>query len=74
MRAPIAGEVPSPIDPPPGCVFNPRCAHADDRCRTERPELLINSGGLVACHAAEEGRLPRVEKPSGAHCPPPVSA
>jgi peptide/nickel transport system ATP-binding protein len=73
MRAPIAGEVPSPIDPPPGCVFNPRCAHADDRCRTERPELLVNRGGLVACHAAEEGRLPRAAKTSGAVCPPPVT-
>jgi peptide/nickel transport system ATP-binding protein len=73
LRAPIAGEVPSPIDPPPGCVFNPRCPHADGRCRSERPELLVNRGGLVACHAAEEGRLPRVEKTFGAVCPPPVT-
>ena len=61
-REPVAGEVPSPIDPPSGCAFHPRCPHADDRCRTERPELrtLAGNGGdatQVACHAVEEGRI-----------------
>ena len=74
-RAPIAGEVPSPIDPPPGCVFHPRCPHVGGRCSTERPELLEHEGGLVACHAVEEGRLPsRAEIPSGSVCTAPGKA
>jgi peptide/nickel transport system ATP-binding protein len=57
-REPVAGEVPSPIDPPPGCAFHPRCPFANERCRIERPELIDADGTLVACHAVEEGRLP----------------
>jgi peptide/nickel transport system ATP-binding protein len=57
-REPVAGEVPNPINPPPGCSFHPRCPFAKDRCRRERPELINAGGTLVACHAAEEGRLP----------------
>jgi peptide/nickel transport system ATP-binding protein len=58
-RTPVTGEVPSPIDPPTGCAFHPRCPYADSRCRRERPEpLAVAAGGLVACHAVEEGRLP----------------
>jgi peptide/nickel transport system ATP-binding protein len=57
-RDPVAGEVPNPIDPPPGCAFHPRCPFANDRCRQERPELIEAEGTLVACHAVEEGRLP----------------
>ncbi len=58
-RAPVAGEVPSPINPPSGCAFHPRCPFADDRCRRERPEPIAREGGgEVACHAAEEGRMP----------------
>ncbi|MGV7033319.1 ABC transporter ATP-binding protein [Methylobacterium symbioticum] len=53
-RTPVSGEIPNPIDPPPGCTFNPRCPHANDRCRSEVPALLDG----VACHAVEEGRLP----------------
>ena len=56
-REPVAGEVPNPIDPPPGCAFHPRCPHANERCRVERPSLLIAEGTLVACHAVEERRL-----------------
>src|SRR5580704_2319944 len=56
-REPVAGEVPNPIDPPPGCAFHPRCPYASDRCRNERPSLLVAGGALVACHAVEEGRL-----------------
>jgi peptide/nickel transport system ATP-binding protein len=57
-REPVAGEVPNPIDPPPGCAFHPRCPYANDRCRRERPSLLVAGGALVACHAVEERRLP----------------
>jgi peptide/nickel transport system ATP-binding protein len=58
QREPVAGEVPNPIDPPPGCAFHPRCPFANDRCRRDRPELFKSDGALVACHAVEEGRLP----------------
>jgi peptide/nickel transport system ATP-binding protein len=48
---PIAGELPSPLDPPPGCAFHPRCPHAFDRCRSERPPLReIAPGRFSACH------------------------
>ncbi len=57
-RTPVAGEVPNPLDPPSGCAFHPRCPHANDRCRAERPELVDFEGAQVACHAQEEGRLP----------------
>jgi len=57
-RTPVGGEVPNPLNPPPGCAFNPRCPHADARCRSERPELALTAqGSLVACHAVEEGRI-----------------
>ena len=47
----IEGEPPSPVLPPPGCRFNPRCAAADDRCRTEEPQLReVGPGHYVACH------------------------
>jgi peptide/nickel transport system ATP-binding protein len=52
-RIPVAGEVPNPLALPPGCAFNPRCPHANERCRTEVPPLLDN----VACHAVHEGRI-----------------
>jgi peptide/nickel transport system ATP-binding protein len=57
QRSPVAGEVPSPIDPPTGCAFHPRCPFANQRCRTERPKSQPIEGGSVACHAIEEGRL-----------------
>jgi peptide/nickel transport system ATP-binding protein len=59
-RERVAGEVPSPIDPPAGCAFHPRCPYANDRCRIERPELRSDGATLVACHAVEERRLPEV--------------
>ncbi len=60
-RTAVAGEVPNPLDPPPGCAFHPRCPLANDRCRRETPALKSATGdaaALVACHAVEEGRLP----------------
>ena len=46
----MEGDVPSPIDPPPGCAFHPRCSHAFDRCRLERPSLVeATSQHFVAC-------------------------
>lgn len=58
VREPVAGEVPNPINPPPGCAFHPRCPHANERCRRERPELRQFGPTRTACHAVEEGRLP----------------
>ena len=52
-RTPVAGEVPNPLAPPPGCAFHPRCPYANERCRTEVPAVINN----VACHAVEEGRI-----------------
>ena len=57
QRAPVAGEVPSSINPPAGCAFHPRCPYANERCRVERPKSLPIDGGEVACHAIEEKRL-----------------
>jgi peptide/nickel transport system ATP-binding protein len=62
-RIPVAGEVPSPINPPSGCLFHPRCPHAEERCRRERPELIEVDGTRVACHGVEEGRLAKTEAP-----------
>ncbi|MDL2336429.1 MAG: ATP-binding cassette domain-containing protein [Pseudomonadota bacterium] len=56
-RMPILGEVPNPMQPPSGCGFHPRCPHANERCRVERPVLKPIGGAQVACHAADEGRL-----------------
>jgi peptide/nickel transport system ATP-binding protein len=56
-RTPVQGEVPNPISPPSGCTFHPRCPHANDRCRVERPMLKDFQGIRVACHAMDEGRL-----------------
>ncbi|WP_427913874.1 ABC transporter ATP-binding protein [Ramlibacter sp. MMS24-I3-19] len=56
-RTPVQGEVPNPLSPPMGCAFNPRCPHANERCRVERPQLLPLRGVRVACHAVEEGRI-----------------
>jgi oligopeptide/dipeptide ABC transporter ATP-binding protein len=51
----LEGEIPSPINPPPGCRFNTRCPHAQDRCRKEVPEWReMSSKHHVACHFAEE--------------------
>ena len=46
----LAGEVPSPLSPPAGCRFHPRCPHALPRCSSEEPKLSPESGRLVACH------------------------
>ena len=53
VRAPLIGEPPSPIDPPPGCAFHPRCPLASDICRRERPALAQKQGREVACWAVE---------------------
>jgi peptide/nickel transport system ATP-binding protein len=47
----IQGELPSPLAPPTGCHFHPRCPHAFERCKTERPDIkIISPGHRSACH------------------------
>jgi peptide/nickel transport system ATP-binding protein len=55
-RTPVGGELPSPIAPPPGCAFHPRCPLANERCRVEKPAHTMAGDVEVACHAVEEGR------------------
>jgi len=58
-RIRLSGELPSPIDPPTGCAFNPRCPVAFDRCRKEAPPLEVKGGVEVACFAvADDGTAP----------------
>jgi len=49
-RMTLPGETPSPIAPPSGCAFHPRCPFAEPRCKNEEPALLTNDGHAVACH------------------------
>ena len=62
-RAPVPGEVPDPIDPPPGCAFHPRCPFAAARCRQEIPAPRRHGHSTVACHAVEEQRIPAYSGP-----------
>jgi peptide/nickel transport system ATP-binding protein len=59
----LQGELPSPLDPPPGCAFHVRCPMAQARCREERPLLRTVGGGRsVACHydlLEQSAALPR---------------
>lgn len=50
QRIPVKGEIPNPINPPPGCSFNPRCPLAFDLCRQQAPALIDG----VACHAVNQ--------------------
>jgi dipeptide transport system ATP-binding protein len=52
QRIVLRGELPSPLNPPSGCVFSSRCPYAVERCRAERPLPLPVDGRLVACHFA----------------------
>ena len=56
-RTPVQGEVPNPLEPPNGCSFHPRCPHANERCRSERPQQQLLGGIRIACHAVAEGRI-----------------
>jgi dipeptide transport system ATP-binding protein len=53
QRIVLKGELPSPLNPPTGCVFSTRCPHVTERCRTERPGLRQVADRQVACHYAE---------------------
>ena len=53
-RAPLAGDPPNPIDPPPGCRFHTRCSFAESVCSARAAALtIVGNGHAVACHMAE---------------------
>ncbi len=56
-RIKLQGELPSPLNPPSGCAFHGRCSFANDRCKTETPQLRQDDQQLIACHAVEENRM-----------------
>lgn len=65
-RAHVTGEIPNPINPPPGCTFHPRCPLVMDRCRVEVPRAVSTETGTAACFAVEKaGR--RAAAAAGAH-------
>jgi dipeptide transport system ATP-binding protein len=57
QRIHLIGELPSPLNPPSGCPFHPRCSHAFERCQQELPVQLAAGSSQVACHAVAENRL-----------------
>lgn len=60
----VKGEIPSPVNPPNGCHFHPRCPFAIERCRVERPALVqIETGHGVACHLNGGSGQPRSAQP-----------
>ena len=61
-RIRLDGEVPSPANPPRGCIFHPRCRYAQEICTHERPQLReVEPGHHVSCHFAEELHLQGVQ-------------
>ena len=58
-RIRLTGEIPSPLNPPPGCAFHKRCVFMTDRCARQQPQLKLLDRRLVACHEAEKvARIP----------------
>ncbi len=56
-RIKLTGELPSPIDPPSGCTFNPRCQHAQKSCKTSEPVMETYGKSQAACLALDEDRI-----------------
>jgi oligopeptide/dipeptide ABC transporter ATP-binding protein len=66
----LSGEVPSPLNPPSGCHFHPRCPHAMPRCGAEEPILTDVEGRVVACHLYDtDARRAPVKIAAGVTCP-----
>jgi peptide/nickel transport system ATP-binding protein len=54
-RIKLEGEIPNPVNPPPGCLFHPRCRYARDRCQEAVPPLQeVSAGHFAACHFVKE--------------------
>ncbi len=69
----LEGDVPSPLNPPPGCRFHTRCSHARERCRVEEPVFEdLGNGNFVACHFHRE--IPPVTPPAARTGPAPYLA
>ena len=69
-RVVLEGDIPSPIDPPPGCSFHTRCPVAEDRCRVEEPEFIdvTGAGHFASCHLiGPRGEAPRIVKEDSVH-------
>ena len=67
-RVILTGDVPSPINPPPGCHFRTRCPYAMARCRYEAPALReVRPGHWAACHLHDDGVTFPLAKPAGAY-------
>jgi oligopeptide/dipeptide ABC transporter ATP-binding protein len=63
-RLVIEGDVPSPMNPPPGCRFHTRCPYAFSRCRSEEPALReVTPDRFVACHLREDGNMEPLARP-----------
>jgi oligopeptide transport system ATP-binding protein len=62
----LAGEVPSPINPPSGCRFHPRCVQAMPRCSEDVPQLRDIGGRVVSCHLYDEAATIQVARPRAA--------
>lgn len=61
-RIRLAGEIADPSNPPTGCYFHPRCKYAQERCKTETPQLRdLGSNHFVACHFSEELELSSIQ-------------
>jgi peptide/nickel transport system ATP-binding protein len=54
-RLTIAGEIPNPVNPPPGCHFHPRCPFVMPHCKTVAPPVLARGSARVRCHLFAEG-------------------
>jgi oligopeptide/dipeptide ABC transporter ATP-binding protein len=73
----LQGDVPSPLSPPPGCAFHPRCPYAFERCRRETPPLYtLGNGHTASCFLVEQdaraiGEVPATEGASGVLAQPP---